>query len=84
MLRCPVIPGYNDRKEHFAAVGKLAEALAAVERVDIEPYHPLGKGKMTMLGKDYALSELTFPEEETVQEWMAHIAAKTHVPVKKA
>ena len=84
VLRCPVIPGYNDRKEHFAAVGKLAEALAAVERVDIEPYHPLGIGKAEALGREYPLRDLQSPTDETVKLWCRSVAEHTAKPVLRS
>lgn len=84
ILRCPIIPGYNDREEHLKAIGKLAEELVNVQRVDVEPYHPLGKSKCESLGKAYPLEELTFPADETVKEWIRIIAAQTSKPVQKA
>jgi hypothetical protein len=30
------------------------------------------------------LSDLTFPAEETVKDWIARVASMTSVPVKKA
>ena len=84
ILRCPVIPGYNDRAEHFAAIAALAESLNNVREINIEPYHPLGQSKAEALGEEYALAGLTFPKEEVVKEWMAQIQAGTDVPVKKA
>ena len=84
VLRCPIIPGYNDRKEHLEAIAALAEELENVQRVDVEPYHPLGKSKSEDLGKEYPLEHLNFPAEETVKEWVAVIAAGTGKPVQKA
>lgn len=84
VLRCPVIPGYNDRAEHFAAIAALANSLANVQRIDVEPYHPLGSSKSAAIGESYALEGLGFPEQEIVDGWMAAIAAGTSVPVKKA
>ncbi|MBE6634842.1 MAG: glycyl-radical enzyme activating protein [Ruminococcaceae bacterium] len=84
VLRCPIIPGYNDREDHFQAVGKLAEELEGVIRVDIEPYHPLGKSKAEALGKDYPLGDLSFPEKETVMEWVAAVSRHTSKPVVKS
>lgn len=84
VLRCPIIPGYNDRKEHLQAIGTLAEELSNVQRVDVEPYHPLGKSKSEGLGKKYLLEELTFPEEHVVKEWIEVIASRTVKPVQKA
>ena len=84
VLRCPIIPGHNDRPEHFAAIAALAEELQNVQRIDVEPYHPLGKSKSESIGKIYALPELSFPAEETVQEWIAAISSGTTVKVQKA
>jgi len=84
VLRCPVIPGFNDRREHFEGISALAERLENVIRVEVEPYHPLGKSKSGLLGEAYPLEEMTFPEEETVQKWIACISQGTGKTVKKA
>ncbi|MBQ7337212.1 MAG: glycyl-radical enzyme activating protein [Clostridia bacterium] len=84
VLRCPIIPTLNDRDDHFAGIATLASRLPHVTEINVEPYHPLGSGKAAMLGREYALPDLTFPAEETVQDWIARIAAQTSVPVKKA
>lgn len=84
VLRCPIIPGYNDRKEHLEAIGKMAEELSCVERVDIEPYHPLGKSKAEALGRDYPLDDLTFPSDEAVKSWCETVARLTTKPVAKS
>jgi len=83
VLRCPIIPGCNDRKEHLHAIAALAEELSGVQRVDVEPYHPLGKAKSESLGSTYALNELGFPPEEDVRAWIACIAEGTSKPVQK-
>ena len=84
VLRCPIIPGYNDRTEHLKAIGALAEELEHVLKVDVEPYHPLGKSKSEGLGKAYPLADLTFPEDTTVSGWIDCIASVTSKPVGKA
>ena len=84
ILRCPIIPSLNDRDEHFDGIADVANSLANIIEINIEPYHPLGKGKAEMLDKEYALGDLSFPEEETVAKWMEYIAKRTDVPVKKA
>lgn len=83
VLRCPIIPGCNDRPELLQAIGQLAESLHGVQRIDVSPYHPLGKSKSEALDIDYALGELSFTEEETVQSWIKTIAAHTSVQVCK-
>ena len=44
-LRLPVIPDWNDRPEHFAAVARLLTALPGIKGPDRLPHHPLGRGK---------------------------------------
>ncbi|MBQ7822267.1 MAG: glycyl-radical enzyme activating protein [Clostridia bacterium] len=83
ILRCPIIPTCNDRDEHFDGIASLADSLENVLEINIEPYHPLGVGKAEMLGKNYPLSDLGFPEDDTVSEWIKKIASKTRIPVKK-
>jgi pyruvate formate lyase activating enzyme len=84
ILRCPIIPGYNDRPEHLLAIGALAERLDCIERVDIEPYHPLGKSKSDSLGQDYPLADLSFATDECVGEWIKTVSTATKKPVQKA
>lgn len=84
VLRCPIIPTLNDRKEHFSGIASLANSLKNVKEINIEPYHPLGASKAERLDKEYPLSELTFPENETVEQWISFISSLTDVPVKKA
>ena len=84
ILRCPIIPTLNDREEHFKGIADTANSLKNVLEINVEPYHPLGSGKSETLGKEYALKELTFPEEATVREWMEKVASMTEIPVKKA
>lgn len=84
VLRCPLIPGCNDRPAHLSGIAQLANSLQNVQRIDVEPYHPLGKSKSEGIGVEYVLGDLSFPEEQTVQQWIAAIAAETSVPVQKA
>lgn len=83
VLRCPVIPGLNDRVDHFAAIAHLADSLKNVQGIDVEPYHPLGKTKCENLGRDYPLADLSFPDKAQIQAWIGEIAAQTRVPVRQ-
>lgn len=84
ILRCPIIPSLNDREEHLNGIAELANALQNVIEINIEPYHPLGSSKAMFLDKEYPLKELTFPANETVEEWIKTISSKTKITVKKA
>ena len=84
VLRCPIIPTCNDRDEHLLGIAELANKLKNVIEINAEPYHPLGESKTHLLGKEYPLSDIGFPKEETVKEWMEKIQKATSVAVKKA
>ena len=80
ILRCPIIPGLNDREEHFRGIAELA-ALEGIIRVDVEPYHEMGRGKAQRAGREYPLAELRAPEDAVKQEWIAAIQRRTQKPV---
>lgn len=82
VLRCPIVPGYNDDDGHFFGIADTANRLQNVLGIDLEPYHPLGKSKAARLSKDYLPGDLGFPEKETVRLWAEKIRAHTAVPVK--
>ena len=84
VLRCPIIPGLNDRDEHFKAIADTANALENVLEINIEPYHPLGKDKAKSLGRDYPLGDLSFSSDETVKGWIDAVAMHTQIQVRKA
>ncbi len=84
VLRCPIIPGYNDREEHLLSIGALAEELDCVTHVEVEPYHPLGSSKSVALGVEYPLGNMGFLEDDRVEWIIATISSKTEKTVKKA
>ena len=81
VLRCPVIPGVNDTKEHFDGIIQLSLSLENIAEINIEPYHALGNSKMTRLGKN-ADFVCEAPDREHVDGWIKYISEKTDVPVK--
>ena len=42
-LRCPIIPGVNDSKEHFKKIADLSKSYPNIKKVDILPYHNMVK-----------------------------------------
>lgn len=82
ILRCPVIPGYNDREDHFKAVGELAEEHSGVFGVEILPYHSLGRAKADSVGKDYPL-DIAAPTNDEIDAWIASISRFTHKKANK-
>ncbi len=84
VLRCPIIPGCNDSDEHFSGIADTANRLKHIIEINVEPYHPLGKGKSELLGRDYPLTDVGFPEDTAISEWIYKIQSETSVAVKKA
>ena len=84
ILRCPIIPTKNNRPDHFTGIAETANRLKNILEIHIEPYHALGSGKASSLGKEYPLENLSMPDEETVLTWIDTISRETPVPVKKA
>ena len=84
VLRCPIIPGYNDRTEHFNEIANIANKVENIIEINIEPFHPLGREKYHMLGKLYKFENIDFPRKTDVEAWIEYIASKTNKPVKKA
>jgi glycyl-radical enzyme activating protein len=83
VLRCPIIPGLNDRLEHLAGIAELANRLQNVEEIHILPYHPLGSSKSQRLGKPPTLPGINAPEASQVTTWLAEIQGHTNVPVRR-
>jgi pyruvate formate lyase activating enzyme len=49
-LQCPIVPGFNDREDHFLGIAALTQSLPNLEGVRLLPYHPLGESKLQRFG----------------------------------
>ena len=81
ILRCPIIPGYNDRKENYDKICELANTLTSIIGIEIEPYHAFGENKYLALGKQPL--EIPMQTDEQINEIIDYIRAKTNILVKK-
>jgi pyruvate formate lyase activating enzyme len=81
VLRCPLVPGLNDRDGHLHAIAELANRHPHVEAVHLLPYHPLGRGKAERLGRIDSLPGTSSPDAAVVDGWLAAVAARTSKPV---
>ena len=69
-VRLPIVPGGNDRPEHFAAVAALARSLPLLAGFELLPYHPLGRSKWQRFG--IATTDdlpASLPETDLVKSW---------------
>jgi pyruvate formate lyase activating enzyme len=65
-LRYVLVPGLTDIPEEMQAVADFAASLGVVERVEILPFHQLGRYKWQRLNLDYKLAETSPPTGEGV------------------
>jgi glycyl-radical enzyme activating protein len=83
MLRCPIIPGLNDRAEHFQAIAGIANRMQNVLEINLLPYHPLGNSKNQHLGKELPLTNIPIPGDAQTHEWLERVQSGTTVVVRK-
>lgn len=56
-IRVPVIPRINDSEKELTAIADFISSLPCVERIDLLPFHQIGKSKYAALNQDYLLAE---------------------------
>ncbi|MDP2645648.1 MAG: glycyl-radical enzyme activating protein [Desulfobacterales bacterium] len=66
-IRMPLIPGVNDTQENIRSVVRFIGELG-LSRIDLLPYHQLGKNKYARLGKDYSLSDKNIYDKQQLEE----------------
>jgi pyruvate formate lyase activating enzyme len=66
-LRFVLVPELTDDADDIAQIAKFAGSLGNVERVDVLPFHQLGRFKWKELGLDYTLAEVVPPSAELVR-----------------
>jgi pyruvate formate lyase activating enzyme len=67
-FRMPLIPGINDEPQNIKDTADFLHSLGKNAcRIELMPYHRLGKGKYESLGRKYNLPEVTVPEPEQIE-----------------
>lgn len=67
-IRFVLVPGYTDARENIEGIAKFVASLGNVERVDVLPFHQLGRFKWEQMGMKYELANASSPSNESVQE----------------
>lgn len=83
VMRCPLIPGCNDRESHLQAVGELSKRFRNVRLIEVMAYHPLGAKKAENVGVPYRYASVDFPDVTQVEEWMDRIGTVAACEVRR-
>src|SRR5262249_45924440 len=65
-VRFVLVPGLTDAAEDIAQIAKFAAGLGNVERVEVLPFHQMGRFKWNELGLNYTLDQIQPPSNELV------------------
>jgi pyruvate formate lyase activating enzyme len=69
--RYVLVPGLTDDPEDIAKTASFAAGLGNVERVDVLPFHQMGKHKWKKLGLEYKLETVQPPDIDSVERTLA-------------
>ena len=67
-IRHVLVPDVTDSSDELTAIADFAKSLKTVEKVEILPYHTLGKSKWEKLGIPYSLEGISPPTEEEIKK----------------
>lgn len=81
VLRCPIIPGANDRADHYDQIAALANSMRNVRGIDLEGYHPLGLSKQRSLDLESTYTREEFAPADLMEAAAARIREHTGVTV---
>jgi len=65
-VRFVLVPGLTDDPDDIARIAAFAAELGNVERVEVLPFHQMGRFKWQKLGLDYELADTQPPSQEAV------------------
>jgi pyruvate formate lyase activating enzyme len=71
-VRFVLVPGLTDDRADVAQIANFAARLGNVERVEVLPFHQLGRFKWQRLGLDYTLTDVQSPSPELI-EWACDV-----------
>ncbi|MGH9388740.1 MAG: hypothetical protein ACRD1Z_03935 [Vicinamibacteria bacterium] len=71
-----LVPGLTDDPEDISRIARFAAGLGTVERVDVLPFHQMGRFKWKELKLDYSLADPAPPKSEAVDRACARFRAE--------
>jgi pyruvate formate lyase activating enzyme len=70
-LRFVLVPGYSDDPDDIRQIARFCAELGNVERVDVLPFHQMGRFKWKKLGLDYKLDQVEPPSADLIERTLA-------------
>jgi pyruvate formate lyase activating enzyme len=67
-FRFVIVPDFTDDLDEVAKIADFAASLGNVERIEVLPFHQMGRFKWEKLGMDYSLRDAVPPSTETVNK----------------
>ena len=67
-IRQVIVPGYTDDKYDLYELRKFIDSLNNVEKIELLPYHNMGKYKWDNLGVKYSLENVPSPTPEEIEK----------------
>jgi pyruvate formate lyase activating enzyme len=74
-IRFVVVPGWTDNADEAKRMADFAASLGNVQRVDVLPFHQMGRFKWEKLGMDYKMKDAPPPSKETIDQALAIMRA---------
>jgi len=73
VLRCPLVPGINDTREHLAGIAEVSIRYPNLEGVELLPFHNMGRDKYVQIGRENPLKYLPTADDVTKNTWVANL-----------
>jgi len=70
-IRYVVVPGYTDKLEDIEKLGEFLKPFTNIEKLELLPYHEMGKHKWELMGDEYQLEGVKSPSKEDVEAMKA-------------
>jgi pyruvate formate lyase activating enzyme len=70
-IRFVVVPGWTDNTDEAKRMAEFAASLGNVQRIDVLPFHQMGRFKWEKLGMDYKMKDAQPPSRQTIDQALA-------------
>jgi pyruvate formate lyase activating enzyme len=75
-VRFVLVPGLTDDAQDLAQMAQFIASLGNVERVEVLPFHQLGRFKWKSLGLDYTLDDVRPPTQDLIESTLTSFRAE--------